>query len=128
MNEAIKTLIYVGAAVVVAVVAASTYPKQEDFELPDLAGKPLFEEFTDPDAASKLEILKFREDVGELSDFAVARDKEAGLWVIPSSSNYPADAETQMRDAATSLIDLKVLGVASELASEHETYGVVEPD
>ena len=54
--------------------------------------------------------------------------RNTGLWVIPSSGNYPADADTQMRDAATSLIDLKVLGVASELASEHETYGVIEPD
>ncbi len=127
MNEAIKTLLYVGVAVIVAAVAAFTYPKQEDFELPDLAGKPLFENFTDPDVASKLLIRKFREDIGKLSEFEVARDKETGLWVIPSSSNYPADAETQMRDAAISMIDLQVLGVASEMASEHETYGVVEP-
>lgn len=128
MNEAIKTLIYVGVAVLVAAIAAYTYPKQEDFELPDLVGKPLFEEFTDPDVASKLLIRKFREDVGNLTEFEVARDKETGLWVIPSSSNYPADADSQMRDAAISLIDLQVLGLASENASEHETYGVVEPN
>ena len=35
---------------------------------------------------------------------------------------------SRLRDAATSLIDLTVLGVASELASEHETYGVIQPD
>ncbi len=127
MNQSIKTLIYVGVAVVVALVAALTYPKQEDFVLPDLAGKPLFAEFTDPDAAAELAILKFREDVGDLTEFEVARDTETGLWMIPSSSDYPADAETQMRDAAIALIDLQVLGVASDSASEHETYGVIEP-
>ena len=40
----------------------------------------------------------------------------AGLWLIPSSSNYPADAEAQMRDAATALIDVQVLGIATALA------------
>ncbi len=127
MNEAIKTLIYVGMAVAVALLAAFTYPKQEDFVLPDLVGKSLFAEFTDPDDAAQLQILKFREDLGDLTEFEVARDPETGLWVIPSSSDYPADAETQMRDAAIALIDLQVLGVASDSANEHETYGVVAP-
>ncbi len=58
----------------------------------------------------------------------MARDPKTGLWSIPSSSNYPADAETQMRDAATSLIDLQVLDIVSQNANDHQTYGVVEPD
>lgn len=127
MNEAIKTLLYVVGAIAVTLTAALTYPRQEDFEVPDLVGKALFEDFTDPEEADELQIIKFREDVGEFSEFRVTRNAETGLWVIPSSGNYPADADQQMRDAATSLIDLKVLGVASELASEHETYGVIEP-
>ncbi len=127
MKEAIKTLSYLLAAVVVSVVAVVTYPKQEPFELPDLVGKPLFESFTDPEMAAELHILRFREDLGEFSEFEVAREAKTGLWVIPSSGDYPADADQQMRDAATSLIDLKVIGEASNLASEHETYGVVEP-
>ena len=127
MNETIKTALYVLVAVVVSAAAVVTYPKQEAFVLPDLVGKVLFEDFTDPEAAAELHILTFREDLGEFSEFEVARDLETGLWVIPSSGNYPADADAQMRDAATSLIDLKVIGEASTLASEHETYGVIEP-
>jgi hypothetical protein len=127
MNETIKTTLYILVAVVVSAAAVVTYPRQEAFELPDLVGKALFEDFTDPEAAAELYILTFREDLGEFSEFEVARDLETGLWVIPSSGNYPADADAQMRDAATSLIDLKVIGEASSLASEHETYGVIEP-
>jgi len=127
MNEALKTLLYVAAAVAVVTVAAVTYPRQEEFEMPDVVGESLFADFTDPEKAAELQILKFREDMGEFSEFEVARNAETGLWVIPSSGNYPADAEAQMREAASSLVDVKVLGIASEMASEHETYGVIEP-
>ena len=33
-----------------------------------------------------------------------------------------------MRDAATSLIDLQVLGIASSEPKDHQIYGVIEPD
>ncbi|MFO7908022.1 MAG: DUF4340 domain-containing protein, partial [Pirellulaceae bacterium] len=127
MNETIKTLIYVAGAVLVIVGAIVAYPKQEEFKPPDLVGKPLFPDFTDPASAAELHIVRFREDMGRISEFEVTRDLETGLWVIPSSGNYPADAESQVRDAATSLIDLEVLGEVSKTASDHESWGVVEP-
>ncbi|MFW6114282.1 MAG: DUF4340 domain-containing protein [bacterium] len=127
MNETIKTVIYVAGAMLVIVGAIVAYPKQEAFNPPDLVGKPLFSDFTDPDSAAELHIVRFREDMGRISEFEVTRDSETGLWVIPSSGNYPADAEDQVRDAATSLIDLEVLGEVSKTASDHETWGVVEP-
>ena len=111
-----------------ALIATFTYPRQEDYQTPDLVGKSLFADFDDPGEAANLTIVKFAEDVGELTEFQVSRDPSTGLWSIPSSGNYPADAETQMRDAATSLIDLQVLGVVTEEAKNHELYGVVEPD
>ncbi len=128
MNEAVKTLIYVGVAVVVALVAVFTYPKQEDFQPPDLIGKTLFPSFSNPEMATDLKIVKFNEDLGQLSEFEVARDSKTGLWSIPSSSNYPADAEPQMRNAATSLIDLQVVDIVSQNANDHQLYGVIEPD
>ncbi len=128
MSQAVKTLIFAGVAIVVALVAVLTYPRQETFKAPDLVGKPLFKDFTDPDAAAELKIVKFNEDVGELTEFEVARDPKTGLWVIPSSSNYPADATNQMRDAATALIDLEVIGIASENAADQALYGVIEPN
>jgi len=128
MNHAVKTLIFAGVAAVVTLIAVFTYPRQESFKAPDLVGKPLFKDFTDPESAAELKIVKFDEDVAELTEFDVTRDAKSGLWVIPSSSNYPADAENQMRDAATALIDLEVIGVQSENASDQALYGVVEPD
>lgn len=128
MNEAIKTLFFVAAAVVVTMVAVMTYPKQESFRAPDLVGEPLFAEFTDPATASELKIVRFTEGVAKWEEFEVARDKESGLWVIPSSGNYPADAENQMRDAATELVDLRVVDIASERTAEHSMFGVIEPD
>ncbi len=128
MNEAVKTLIYVGVAIGIALITVFTYPKQDDFQPPDLVGKPLFPEFVDPEVAADLKIVKFNEEVGSLSEFEVARDPRTGLWSIPSSANYPADAETQMRDAATSMIDLQVLDVVSQNAGDQQTFGVVEPD
>jgi hypothetical protein len=128
MSHAVKTVGFVATALVMALIATFTYPRQEDYQAPDLVGKDLFAEFTDPGTAADLTIVKFAEDVGELTEFQVSRDPNTELWSIPSSANYPADAETQMRDAATSLIDLQVLGLATEEARNHEVYGVVEPD
>ena len=128
MSDAIKTLLFVGAALVVTLVAVFTYPTQDSFRAPDLVGEPLFADFVDPADAAELKIVRFTEDLGELSEFEVARDKETGLWVIPSSANYPADAENQMRDAATELVDLRVIDIASERTADHQTFGVVEPD
>ena len=36
------------------------------------------------------------------------------VWSIPSHSDYPADAKEHMAQAATALLDLEVLSVASE--------------
>ena len=105
MSETVKTLIFAAVAVVAVVVAVVTYPKQVEYRPPDMVGKSMFENFARPGDASELAITKFSEDLGQLTEFEVVRTA-AGLWTIPSSSNYPADAEARMRDAATSLIDL----------------------
>ena len=60
-----------------------------------------------------------------LSEFEVA--EQDGLWSIPSKDDYPADAAQQMAEAATSLMDRKILGVASKNAGDHEQYGVIDP-
>jgi hypothetical protein len=128
MSETVKTVIFAAVAVVAVLVAVFTYPKQEEYRPPDLVGKPMFPEFTDPGAATELKISKFTEGLGQLQEFEVVRNATSGLWTIPSSSNYPADAENQMKDAAGALIDLKVIGVASEDTKDHQVFGVIEPD
>ena len=51
-----------------------------------------------------------------------------GVWSIPSHSDYPADAAEHMAQAATALLDLEILGVASTNAGDQELYGVITPD
>ena len=126
MSEGIKTLLYVGVACVAAAAAWASQPRRGEVRPPDQIGKMLFADFQDPAEAGQLEVVRFNEEIGELRDFEVARDK-AGRWVIPSQDDYPADAEEQMKTAANALIDLEVLDIASELAGEHKLYGVVEP-
>ncbi len=128
MSESIKTVIFAAVAVVAVLVAVFTYPKQEEYRPPELLGKAMFPEFTDPASAAELKITKFTEGLGQLQEFEVVRSATSRLWTIPSSSNYPADAENQMKDAAGALIDLNVIGIASEDPKDHQVFGVIEPD
>lgn len=90
-------------------------------------GKPLFPAFKDPTVVTQLRIAKYDDGAGKVEEFEVVQDAKSGQWRMPSEQNYPADAKTQVRDAATSLVDLKVVGVQTEDAKDHAEYGVVEP-
>ncbi len=126
MTDSVKTMIYAGVAVACAVLAfVVTRPPAGEGE-GEWVNKPLFEDFTDSQEAASLEIVKVDEKLGKLQTFQVDRSKE-GLWVIPSHGGYPADATDQMRDAATSLINLNVIAMVSDDPTQAETYGVVEP-
>ena len=126
MSEIAKTLTYLGSALVISAVAFFTRPGPMGVAPPPEKGKPLFAEFTDPYKATSMRIVRFDETLGEISTFQVAQ--KAGRWVIPTHEDYPADAEDQLKDAATSLVDLTVIGVASDTAGEHALFGVVEPN
>jgi hypothetical protein len=127
MNESIRSLVFVGLAGIAGLAAWWTRPQVQQSTVQDIeVNRPLFPDFTDPLAAKSLEVVKFDEATAKFNPFKVAQI--GGRWVIPSNDNYPADAENQLRDAASSLIDLEALGVASELVSEHSVLGVVEPN
>lgn len=129
MNEQIRTLIHVAVAAVIglAILLEMGFPfsKIEQSKPEQEIGKPFFKDFTDPSKASSLELVKFDEKVGTMKDFRVARVK--GRWVIPSQNNYPADAQDRLKEVATTLIDLKPIGYASEVADDHALFGVKEP-
>lgn len=128
MNETYRTtLSFVGVAAVLLALAVWVSLPPDDVQLSDVTNKPLYAEFDDPKEAASLEIVKVDEEKGELKRFQVRRSAD-GRWVIPSHGDYPADATDQMRDAATSLVNLNVIGIASEEAGDHEMFGVVEPD
>jgi hypothetical protein len=126
MTDITKTGITVVVAAILA--SASIFNRTEPFGNPpnDEIGSFMFEDFQDPLSAKSLEVVRHNEDLAEIDQFKVS--KIAGVWSIPSHKNYPADAENQVRDAATILTDLEILGIATDLASEHSLFGVVEPD
>ena len=128
MNEGIKTLVYLGVAGLVAILAIVSRPPVEKFNVGEQAGKFLFEKFDDPAKADSMEIVRYDETLGTIEEFRVARDKASGAWTLPKFSSYPADAESRVRDAALLLVELPIVGVASEVAGDHRMFGVIEPD
>lgn len=127
MNEQNRTIIHVAIAAVVGLLVAYEVSTNVVRDTPkDLTlDRALYPDFKDPLAAKSLKIVKFDEKLGLLKEFEVAEVK--GRWSIPSQDNYPADAKDRLRDVATTLIDLKPIGVASEVAEDHQLYGVIEP-
>ncbi len=128
MNETKKTFAFVAVAAVVVLVAWWTRYTPPVSTTGDMRGKPLFPSFTDALAARSLEIFEYDPVSVKIKNFKVAQI--SNRWCIPSHENYPADAKDHLAQAATSLIGLTVLDVASESPTQEEValYGVVEPD
>jgi len=126
MNEMVKTLVMVVIAVVVGLAAFIWRPQAPGVTPDKMVGEKLFPDFKDPAAAASLEIVDYDESTGTSRPFSVA--KTNGVWSIPSHEGYPADAKEQMGRAAAALMDLNVLQVLGDAPSDHETYGVVDPD
>lgn len=114
-------------AVMLAVGLFVSWPASEREEFSVAAGKELFENFKDPLAAASLKMVSFDEAQGQVDTFEVRRDRETGVWTIPSRKGYPADAVEQMKDAANALVGLQILDVQTRNAEDHEALGVVEP-
>lgn len=126
MTESQKTMIYVGVAVLLGLVAFTNRPEPPGVDPFEEVGQLLFPDFEDANAANSLEISQYDEELSRFEQFKVAQID--GRWSIPSHQNYPADASDHLRDAATLLIDLEVIDVASDLANDHADLGVIEPD
>jgi hypothetical protein len=125
MNENVKTAVYVAVAALFGLVGWITLPRSQSDGGDKIIGQPLFPKFDDTSKAANLELTWYDDGLSLVKTFKVA--KVGGQWVVPSHSNYPADAEQQLQDSAKSLFDLRCLDIASEVAEEHEQFGVVEP-
>ena len=125
MTENAKTVTFVFVGLLAICVALFTRPAPAELDDESLLGADLTKNFDSPDAAKRLRIVRFDEDTATLREFEVA--EEDGLWSIPSKDGYPADAARQWAEAATSLMDRKILSIASKNAGDHEEYGVKDP-
>lgn len=124
MKESTQTLLFILAAVASVLAASWSRPTDVTYRVDDLIGKPLFAPF-EPEEATSMRIVRFDEETATLREFEVAEEK--GVWSIPSKGGYPADAERQMAEASTGVVGLDILSIASQDASDHAEYGVVEP-
>ena len=126
MNQNLKTIAFVGVAVVVSLVVWLTRPRlpalTSESELP----KVLFAAFDDPLSAASLEIVEFNESTATIRPFKVAQVDEE--WSIPLHENYPTDAKDQLAEVAAGFVGLKPLGVAGDTAADQRLFGVVDPD
>jgi hypothetical protein len=122
-----KTLTFLLVAAMALLVAWEPWrPAPLATDAPADVGQKLFPDFENPLSAKSLEIMSFDEDTAALSDFRVAQ--LGGVWSIPSHSNYPADAADHMAQAATALLDVEILNLASTKPGDQELYGVISPD
>ena len=78
MTEVIKTLIFAGVAIAISLVAAFVSWPRATEQTESRVGTALFEQFTDPLAASSMKIVTFDDETGQLSAFEVRRDPETG--------------------------------------------------
>ena len=127
MNDLQKTLVFIGGAVVAVVIGIEPWRVAPTSAPIDEVGKPIYAEFTDPLVAASMDIVQFDESVSTARNLRISQVDNK--WSIPSHENYPADADKHLAEAATAVIDVKVLSVAAEnaSASQLETYGVVDP-
>ena len=130
MNDTIKTLVFVGLAVVVGGLAFFTRPRLDaDESFKELVGRELVAKF-DSTRAGSIEIVEFDEENAALKPFTVERKKVKGdkvRWVIPKHFDYLADAQNQLGEVATALEGRKILDVVSHSSGNHRTFGVVDP-
>jgi Domain of unknown function (DUF4340) len=126
VNDNQRTVAYCVVAVLAGIVAIEPWSRRHAAPTALEETGKLFPDFKDPRDASSMSIVKYDEATGSLHPFQVAR--VGGVWSIPSHQNYPADAQQHLGQAATTLIGLEILGVASTKPGEHELYGVLDPD
>ncbi|MEE2635993.1 MAG: DUF4340 domain-containing protein [Acidobacteriota bacterium] len=125
MTELEKTTAFVGAAVLVVALAMATAPSRNAPEAFFDVGETFFPEFSDPEAATTLEVVEFDEDTAAAAVFRVTNRE--GLWTIPSHHDYPADGEERLANTAAGMIAIIKDDFRSDSVTDHEAFGVIDP-
>lgn len=125
MSELKKTMSFGGIALLVGVLAFVTAPTRATPDVFFDIGEPFFPEFTDPSAATTLEVIEFEEATAAATPFKVTNQNE--LWTIPSHHDYPADGEDRLAQTAASVIDIIKDDFRSDNVADHEALGVIDP-
>jgi hypothetical protein len=127
MNEAVKTCVFLAAGLLAVGSAYLFDSRATTVDVQKLVGQTLNADNAEIDltAPRRLQVVKFDQQTASVRQFEVA--EVDGVWCIPSKDNYPADATQKMAEAATCVMDRKVLRIAGDAAETHEEFGVVDP-
>ncbi|MEZ5358298.1 MAG: DUF4340 domain-containing protein [Candidatus Zixiibacteriota bacterium] len=125
MTETKKTLYFIGIAVALALIAFWVTPQRITPSAFLDQGESFYPDFTDPNAATTLEIISFNEDIGEAHPFKVTFKN--GRWTLPSHHDYPADAKDRLAKTAAGIIELRKDDFRSDNIADQAICGVVDP-
>jgi len=129
VNEMTRTGIFAGVAIVaIGLAVVASLPTQFG-RVGDDVNALLFEDFQDPLRAHSMSIVKYDAETDTRHEFKIARIKsdKGEVWVIPSHENYPADANTQLADAASALIGKQRGTQVTASKASHAELGVLDP-
>jgi hypothetical protein len=127
-SESGKTLMYVAAAVIMAVVGialAPKGPKAASDGLDGLIGTAFYQDFQDPAEATAIDVIGYDPTTATSTPFSV--EYQDGLWRIPTRFNYPADAKDRLAKVGSSIIGLKREALAGRTESEQAEFQVLDP-
>ena len=125
MNEKKKTLFFIGAAVVLLLIALISKPGKITPNAFLDQGEPFFPDFDDPNVAAVMEVADFNAETGEAVPFKVVFKE--GEWKIPSHYDYPADGKDHLAKTAAGVIGIKKDDFRSDNVLDHEACGVIDP-
>ena len=127
MNENNKTLLFILAAVACVALAFYTAPEARDPSAQSSKmGQALFESF-DPRSATGIEIVEIDEENIESKTFEVSQTDKGWFIKRPGKTDYPANADNQVKNVSSILFDLRIIDQAAEGAGEHASFGVLDP-
>src|SRR4051812_40528776 len=125
-RESRKTLAFVATALLLTGMASFRLPGRggADGFFND-QGEKFFPRFDDSLAATALEVVGYDPQTASATAFKVMQ--KDGRWVIPSHSDYPADAKDRLVKTATGVIDLTKDTIRSDRPEDHKIFGVLDP-
>ena len=127
MNEINKTLVFSGLAGAFVALAYFTSPQPSDVATKQSRmGQALFETFESTEATG-IEIVEIDEEELEAKSIEVVKTEKGWFIRRAGRTDYPANADNQVKDVSTILFDLSILDTASEAAGEHKDFGVLDP-
>ena len=125
MNGAFRTTALMGILAVAMIAGAIYYyPRSAEIVVDAKVNQNLFETYETNDIRS-IAIMQFSDDSNRMEQFRLRRKGER--WVIPNVGDFPVTRIGLIGEVAKSLLDRKVLSLATEDEQGHVEYGVVDP-